>query len=233
MINSRLEFQQHTIQLVRRPYQRTLRLVIKPDGQIRLSCRKSTSERELQIFLLENINWLEKTLKKILSRRETNPPKKFIAGEKFPFLGRDLEWQALGAPLSAVEIKFPYIIASGSPANFPRLLRKTYLEKAQFYLPNRLLFWAQEMKLEYRSLKIRIGKSAWGTCSHDRKIYLNAKLMCFSRDIIDYVIIHELAHLVHPNHSKNFWSLLACFCPDYKLRRRQLRQSQHICSFLN
>ncbi len=212
---------------MRRPYQRSLRLSVKRSGHVVLSCQKSVSSQQITEFLNLHAKWIEKCQKKFAELRERFPPKTFVDGEAFPFLGRELTWKFVVASdgLPSVKIQSPHILAQATHAKqeWRSLVSALYLEKAKFYLPHRLVYWSEEMNLKFRKIKIRMGKSHWGSCSHDGKISLNAKLMFFSKDIIDYVIIHELAHLVHPNHSINFWNLVAQFCPNHKLRRRKLR----------
>ncbi|MDD3392587.1 MAG: SprT family zinc-dependent metalloprotease [Bacilli bacterium] len=79
--------------------------------------------------------------------------------------------------------------------------------------------------IPYPSLKIRQMKTRWGVCNVKTKVVtLNALLLKEKTEVIDYVIIHELAHLVYPNHSKAFWQLVGKYCSDYKLLRKQLKE---------
>jgi predicted metal-dependent hydrolase len=74
-------------------------------------------------------------------------------------------------------------------------------------------------------LRKRMMKSKWGVCNRlSKTITLNTHLIEYRIEVIDYVIIHELAHLVHFNHSKSFWNLVAKYCPDYKLLRKELKE---------
>lgn len=90
----------------------------------------------------------------------------------------------------------------------------------------RLQYWQKIMNLEISNLEVRLMKNKWGVCFHNlKKITLNLKLIHFSYQVIDYVIIHELAHLIYPNHSKNFWNLVSLYCPSYKNCKNILKYS--------
>jgi predicted metal-dependent hydrolase len=79
------------------------------------------------------------------------------------------------------------------------------------------------MGIPYRRLSIRGQKNRWGSCSRNGTVSLNWKLMFLPEPIIDYVIVHELAHIREMNHSAKFWDIVQNFCPDYKRYRRYLK----------
>lgn len=84
--------------------------------------------------------------------------------------------------------------------------------------------WQREMHLRASEFKVKMMKSRWGSCNHvTRAITLNFRLALYPKECLDYVVIHELAHLVHPNHSPRFWELVEQYCPDWKRIRRSLR----------
>lgn len=83
--------------------------------------------------------------------------------------------------------------------------------------------WEQRMQLQASKVVFRMMTSRWGSCrSNTRALTFNLMLAYKPRECVEYVIIHELAHIVHPNHSKDFWNLVAQYCPDYRRLRRLL-----------
>jgi len=91
------------------------------------------------------------------------------------------------------------------------------------YLTQRISEYSQIMKLSYTGLKFRKMKSRWGSCNSRREITLNTQLIKVKKELIDYVVVHELAHLVHMNHSKDFHCLVEQYLPNSKLLRQQLK----------
>lgn len=99
-----------------------------------------------------------------------------------------------------------------------------YKEKANEILPFVVDDKAELMKLYPSSLKFRNNKTRWGSCSFKNGIILNTNLMKFPIKVIEYVVIHELAHIMHKNHSKQFWSLVEKYCPNYKELEIELKK---------
>ncbi len=83
---------------------------------------------------------------------------------------------------------------------------------------------ARTLNLPVKNFGMRLTKSRWGSCSHDGNINLSTALLFVPADLCEYVIVHELAHILHPNHSHRFWSTVASVMPDYKERLKKLRQ---------
>lgn len=96
-------------------------------------------------------------------------------------------------------------------------------QKAKEYLPERTAYFAKIMGVEYTSLKITSAKTRYGSCSGRNGICYSLYLMQKPKEAIDYVIVHELAHTVHHNHSAQFYALIEKYIPDYKERNRLLK----------
>jgi predicted metal-dependent hydrolase len=103
------------------------------------------------------------------------------------------------------------------------LLDQWFRQQAGIYLPLRLQAWAARMGLQYQRVTIRNPKARWGSCSSTGSINLNWRLIWVPVCLGDYVLVHELAHLLHMNHSPAFWRVVASFVPDFREYRRRLR----------
>jgi predicted metal-dependent hydrolase len=115
-------------------------------------------------------------------------------------------------------------VPNGDKEKIQKAYDAFYKEMAKSYLTQRAEFFAQKMGLSYSELRFRKMKSRWGSCSSQKKITLNTALMKVDKALIDYVVVHELAHLVHMNHSKAFHALVAEYLSDAKARRSALKK---------
>ncbi|WRC17046.1 M48 family metallopeptidase [Helicobacter pylori] len=92
------------------------------------------------------------------------------------------------------------------------------------YLEQKLPLIAQKMQTAYTGFNIRNNAKVLGSCSYHNRLSFALLLVCAQKEAIDYVIIHELAHTIHKNHSKNFWRCVQIFCPNYRTLRERLKQ---------
>ena len=114
-------------------------------------------------------------------------------------------------------------------------IRKRYIKAAREYFPKRVQYYVNEIywednelydetNLPYRSITIREQKTRWGSCSSNGTLSFNVRLMLAPPAVLDYVVVHELCHIKHMNHSKEFWELVGSILPDYKERRKWLKE---------
>jgi len=205
-------------------YSKKVSLRIDKDGRVVLTFPWRISEKEALNLVRDNLQKIKASVQ--------------IFSEQFVYNGGDTLLY-LGVPRkivfdSSVLVPFSYnmdkfVLNPRYVDNVYVLARRWLVKKAEEYLPKRLMELAQKLGVRYKKVQVRDVRSRWGSCSSKGTISLNWRLIMAPIDVIDYVLIHELAHIVHPNHSKYFWRYVATFCPDYKLHRSWLRKNgQHL-----
>lgn len=102
--------------------------------------------------------------------------------------------------------------------------RRDGMEAAKAYIPGRVAYFAGRMGVTYGRITIREQKTRWGSCSGKGNLNFNWKLMLLPREVLDYVVVHELAHRKEMNHSAAFWAVVEAEMPDYRERRRRLKE---------
>lgn len=97
-------------------------------------------------------------------------------------------------------------------------------EEARALVHSRLSYWTTVFPFEYGQVRIKNQRRAWGSCSSKKNLNFNWRLVLLPRDLADYVIVHELCHTIHLNHSAAFWNLLKSYLPNGALLRMHLRR---------
>lgn len=103
-------------------------------------------------------------------------------------------------------------------------LKKRYRQAAKEYIPARVAYYHQFIPGNYRQVVIRDQKTRWGSCSSSGTLSFNYRLMLAPPAILDYVVVHELCHIHHMNHSADFWHAVEQILPDYKEKRKWLKE---------
>lgn len=119
--------------------------------------------------------------------------------------------------------------------NFPKdaatlALEKRYRDAAKEYIPKRVEYYHSLTGGKYEKITIRDQKTRWGSCSSNGTLSFNYRLMLAPPRVLDYVVVHELCHLTHMNHSADFWNMVASILPEYKEYRKWLKDNGHTLS---
>ncbi len=113
---------------------------------------------------------------------------------------------------------------ASAETNRLKTLEKRYRQAAREYITSRVVYYHALTGGHYTSIAIRDQKTRWGSCSSRGTLSFNYRLIFAPPRVLDYVVVHELCHLTHMDHSKNFWNMVAQFMPDYKTYRNWLRE---------
>ena len=106
-------------------------------------------------------------------------------------------------------------------------LEKRYRDAAKEYIPKRVEYYHAFTGGQYTKITIRDQKTRWGSCSSNGTLSFSFRLMLAPPRVLDYVVVHELCHLTHMNHSKEFWNMVETILPDYKEHRKWLKENGH------
>lgn len=173
------------------------------------------SQSYIDELLSKKEPWLRKALKKVAQREVLHlnlEDEILLFGEVFSI---DSE---MAKPLAQMLCKI-----EPNTIGVQKAYNKFYLNLAKGYLPQRVDHFSHAMNLSYKGLRFKKLKSRWGSCTSTKEITLNTELMKIEHSLIDYVIVHELAHLVHMNHSKEFHTLVEHYLPNHKSLRKRIK----------
>lgn len=238
-----LQFQEHQVEIRRRRYLTRLGVSVYPNGKISVSANKTLSQKVILKFLLSKQSWIERTVGDIEKFRKKYPPKTFSTGEKYPFLGKEYELSLVEGKRFKIQFvdqklelslpRNPDLLSSSDREKFFQIMKKSYKEVAKKIITARVEVYSQKMKLYPTGLGFRSQKTIWGSCSAANKISLNCKLIVAPMEVIDYVVVHELAHIRHKNHSKRFWGHVDKYVSSREFSKQWLSENHYLADFLS
>lgn len=198
----------YDIEIIRKNNKNTY-LRIK-NNKIIITTNYFTNTKLIEKLIKDNRTFIEKALNKTIAKEKDTSFKLF--GKKYDII--------YGFPNTEIEDNKIYTKDSKTIDKYLSKYIKNVFEE-------RLNYWYKtfEEEIPTPNLKIRKMTSRWGVCNiKNKNVTLNLELSKYKIEALDYVIIHELSHFIHPNHSKNFWLLVAKYCPNYKEIRKYLKE---------
>lgn len=218
------------VQLIRSKRRRkTISLRIKEDGKIVLYVPYHTPKGEIERFIKEKESWvIKKISEKERSIKETE--KAFIPGEKFLYLGESYPFEIRGSDHQEPSLKLSFgkfILDQDHIEEAKDLFIQWYKRQAKEMIAGRMDYYSNRLHLLPKGVRITSAKYRWGSCSRDNRISFSWRMIMAPLTIIDYILIHELAHIKEKNHSKRFWNYLESILPDYRKYRLWLKENGH------
>lgn len=173
-------------------------------------------DRDPESLLQENAAWVVEKTGEFESYREQIPDRNYEEGEEFQYLGEPHEVVVEKRPSSDVEDGQLLLAAHHvDQTSVKRALETLYRRKARERFEDRADHYAAEMGVSYEKIEVRNQRTKWGSCSTSGTLGLNWRLMMAPPSVVDYVVLHEVAHLVEPNHNDEFWELVATYDANY------------------
>ncbi|SDG28194.1 hypothetical protein SAMN05216320_103491 [Duganella sp. OV458] len=203
------------------------------DEGLRVTAPKRVSIAEIDEAIRTKQHWILGKLKERRERRAARlqkPPLEWIDGAQIPYLGADITLRLLvgGRNRSIYNPNTRELWITLLPGASENLLKERvktwYQQQAKELFAQRLDLYAGRLGVQYHSFGLSSAGTRWGSCTADRKIRLNWKLIHFSLPLIDYVVAHELSHILEMNHSQQFWDTVGLIYPEYEEAKNLLRR---------
>lgn len=185
-----------------------------------------SDDTQPQELLKENAVWVIDKKQEYDKYREQIPNREFEPGEEFPYLGNQLEIVVEQRSTSKVDdSEFRLAKHHVEQTSIQRALETLYQREARDHFEDRADHFAEQIDVEYDKIEIRNQRTKWGSCSTTGTLGLNWRLMMAPPEVIDYIVIHEIAHLRESNHGSEFWSLVAEYDPEYEKHAEWLSEN--------
>ena len=184
------------------------------------------SQRQIERLLLKKSSWIHKSQEKWKQKKGKNPH--FTQNETLYFLGQPYPLILTYHNKKSVTLDFTgeaFILhySTYDTQKFQKHIDAFYKAEAQKYIPTLVTKWATTMNISPLSLSFRKTKRQWGSCSSTNKLSFNTMMMKLPPDVIQYIVVHELTHIIHKHHQKIFWKHVEMYVPDYKDQVQELK----------
>ena len=214
-----------------RSRRRSIGMTVRPDG-LQVRAPLATSLAAVERVLQDRADWIVRKLAEQRQRglEQHSARLQWGAQTELPYLGQPLRL-ALAVPLPARAVAqlqdagvLQLALATDAPAEQIRSrVHAWWLHAARQHFTARLEHFAPQLGVQWRSLRLSSARTRWGSARSDGAIRLNWRLMHYAPEVIDYVVVHELSHLRHMDHSPRFWATVGSVLPDYRALRQRLR----------
>lgn len=186
---------------------------VKEDLKVYVTTNKRTKDKDIEKLLKENYSSIVTMVTRALNKKEKN--------EKSMILGKEVDVIAFSMQDEPELYNNKFYVKDKDKID---KYIKDYALKV-FSERLRIIYDEFEEKIPYPKLTIRKMSTRWGVCNRkEKKVTLNLELIRMNIKYLDYVIVHELSHFIHFNHSKEFWNLVSKYCPNYKELRSEMKE---------
>lgn len=204
---------------------RTVGITVRRDGDLQVAAPSGTPAKKLEAMVRAKAPWVRRKLTEFAALEPPTAPRRFVDGESLPYLGRLHQFVLIDGGSAPVGLRHGRFEMSRSLDGQARAAMVAwYTAKARTRIEDRVAHFGPLVGAAPAGLVVRdLGQRRWGVCHcATRIVTFHWELVMQPQRIIDYVVVHELAHLLEPNHGRGFWEQVERVLPDWKERRRWL-----------
>ncbi len=189
-------------------------------------------------FVQEKASWIHKNTKRL---HQNKTVKQYINGEKHLYFGKEYPLEVIFNSTNSrckieiiderIRVELSEKVPSENISNkIKDALLYWYLEKGIEAITEKVNYFSNKMNVNYQRIDLKKVTTIWGSCSPSNKLSFNRKLVMAPHEVVDYVVIHEVAHLVHRNHGQEFWKMVESYDKEYKTHRKWLKVNHQLLS---
>lgn len=220
------------VYVVEHKKRKTLGIYIDLFGNVTLRVPKNTQESQITNLIESKWAWIHKTCQDMKEKSQGYKERTYAEGDSLLFLGEERIVNRVMEETSTLSIRLgPEGIQIRGPIvpeeEMKKAVKKFYKQQLKAILEERIQVYQKHFKVKPRGFKITDNKKTWGTCNSRYELTFNYRLMMAPIQVIDYLVIHEMAHMVHLNHDRSFWRLVGSLMRDYETCEAWLQESQY------
>jgi hypothetical protein len=216
----------HIDQIIR-SRRKTLQISVAYDGRLIVRAPLGMSQSKIDTAVASKTDWIHKKQAQFRAAYPRWSPKKFIAGERFAYLGKEYSLKIMENQKEALILQEQFSLSRQYIKKAKTVFESWYRQQARRYLTQEVERLAVKHGFARPRIRITSARSRWGSCSSSGNLNLTWRLIMAPPEVIEYVIIHELAHLKAPGHQRPFWELVENLLPGYQKPKAWLKKFGH------
>jgi predicted metal-dependent hydrolase len=200
-----------------------LTITVERDRSVVVMAPLGTAPEKIREVVESRKLWIYEKLRHP-QKYDSTPRKEFVSGETVLYLGRNYRLEIQKGSEESIRFLGKFIVTGASPDRAAKLFREWYLDKAKKKLVPRVKLHARNLGVQFNKVMVSELKYRWGSCTPHDNLNFNWKLIKAPVVVIDYVIVHELAHLLEQNHTARFWNIVQVQVPGYAKAKEWLKE---------
>ncbi len=210
-----------------RTHRRTLSLEIQKDGRLIVRSPHQIPRNQIISFVQSKENWIKKKQELVKAQYKDIPERNYVTGEQFLFLGENYALELVKSQEKPLILKDKFYLAEKFQGNGKHIFEDWYKKQARQEIIYLVKLNSRKDRFSYTKVRITSAKTRWGSCGSKGTLNFSWRLVMAPRDVISYVVIHELVHLKIKNHSRTYWEEVKRLMPGYKHFQMWLKENGH------
>ena len=218
-------------QIRRSRRRKTVAICVKPDGSVRILVPYILPDKNIAALVQKKSTWIKSKIARFQEMQSLQLERHYVSGESLSYLGKTYTLKIAAGTAGditlaqgSLHVPLPEETKDEARKQYIReKLESWYREQALARLLEQAGRYAEKIGVVPSSIGIKGYRSRWGSCHSDGRIYFNWRIILAPLFVVDYLVVHELCHLVHADHSRNFWRCVENVLPDYAERRKWLK----------
>ena len=208
---------------------KTMEIAVEPPNSITVTAPIGTKEEELLKKVESKGSWIIQKIYSFKHMQYRHIQREFVNGESFMYLGRNYSLQIeVDSNIKKPEVKLyrgKFIVKASDKyeENIRKAMEQWYRDKAKEVIELRVKYYQRFFNIEPMNIRIKEQKKRWGSCTSKNELLFNWRCIMAKSNALDYIVVHEMYHMYHKDHSKEFWELVASVLPDYEVRKEWLK----------
>lgn len=209
---------------VKRSKRKTVSIFIERDGTVSARVPEGLSDTEIESVIKSKEYQIHKNLAEWSQLNETRKDREYVSGQSFLYLGKNYRLKLVEESLPSLILRNGrFLLSAAKKGNAQELFKEFYKKKLELKLPGIVERYQSKLGVSPGKVKVMELQNRWASCTPKGNINFHWKCAMAPIDVLHYVVVHELAHLIHPNHTNAFWNEVDKVIPDYHRKHEWLK----------